>query len=171
VTARRSLRAVAAAASGALVLAPAARAAAPGDQYGLFNPNNTVIHDKQTGLIWQRYASTTFVSFDGAATLCASLSLDDGDMNHTLTGWRVPSYKELLTIVDEVPHTEYEGSMLVPKAIDSNAFPQTPVDRSYWTSSLYPAAQNQGYLVSFADGVPHYDGLSQAQYYVRCVHD
>ena len=166
--ARPALRATLAA-SAVVVLATLARADAPGDQYNLFNGNSDIIQDVRTGLTWQREPSPTAVSFTDAAVVCQALSLD------TFTsGWRVPSYKELLTLVDEAPHVEYEGSMLVTKWIDGNAFlgdARSPVSLGgYWTSSAYPGTPPMyAYTVDFRSGI------SQAQYmttpeYVRCVH-
>lgn len=154
------------ASAGVVALASIARADfAPSDQYGLFNLNNDVISDQQTGLHWQRYASATTVTWAGTFGLCSSLSLD----TYT-TGWRVPSYKELLTLVDETPNTEYEGGGLEEKAIDTNAFPRTAIDYYYWSSSTLSGQTGTGYAVDFHTGVPILlDALKSG--YVRCVHD
>jgi hypothetical protein len=164
VTARRRLRATLAA--GAVVaLTTLARADAPMDQYDLFNGSSDVIEDQRTGLTWQRTASPTPVTQEGAFTVCASLSLDS-----LTSGWRVPSYKELLTLVDEAPHTEYEDGQLVEKAIDPNAFPNIAVDHAYWTSSPYTLQGASAYTVSFDTGLPAFDETIHSNY-VRCVHD
>jgi hypothetical protein len=105
------------------------------------------------------------MTFDAAASYCQALSLDG-----YASGWRVPSYKELLTLVDERPHLEYESGGDVPKAIDLNAFPGTPTAAGpYWTSSTQPATGG-AYTVSFVDGT---SGLTikATPLYVRCVHD
>jgi hypothetical protein len=163
--ARRWLRATLGA-SAVLVLATLARADAPMDQYNLFNLNSDVIQDLQTGLYWQRYPPATAVDFNGAAATCAALSLDT-----FASGWRVPSYKELLTLVDESPHVEYDNGMLVQKFIDGNAFPGAAVtSASYWTSSAYPPAPaSEGYAVDFHSGEPAGQDMTSSQY-VRCVH-
>jgi hypothetical protein len=153
------------AASAIVGLATLARADAPSDQYNLFNESSDVINDQRTTLSWQRVASPTPVNQAGAFVACASLSLDS-----LATGWRVPSYKELLTLVDEVPHTEYEDGQLVEKAIDPDAFPGTAVDHAYWTSSPYAAQPNTAYTVSFDTGLPVGDDTIHSNY-VRCVHD
>jgi hypothetical protein len=165
VSARRRLRAGLAA--GAIVgLTALARADAPSDQYSLFNMNDDVIVDAHTGLRWQRVASATAVDYADAFGVCASLSLDT-----STTGWRVPSYKELLTLVDEAPHTEYVGGALTRKWVDPNAFPATAVDLPYWTSSTYPySAGSAAYAVSFHTGAPLGDDTILL-HYVRCVHD
>ena len=163
-TGRRRLRATLAA--GAVVaLTTLARADAPSDQYDLFNGSSDVIVDRWTGLTWQRAASPTPVTQDGAFAVCASLSLDS-----LTSGWRVPSYKELLTLVDEAPHTEYEDGQLVEKAIDPNAFPGIAVDHTYWTSSPYTPQAASAYTVSFDTGLANSDETIHANY-VRCVHD
>jgi hypothetical protein len=156
------------ASGGVFALASLARADAPPDQYGLFNSTYQAIQDVQTGLLWQRYpvtvSYTTALSFNDAATYCATLSLDGN-----ATGWRVPSYKELLTLVDEAPHVEYENGGLTTKWIDGNAFPGTAVDEPYWTSSLYPLQSGYAYVVDFSTGIP-VQAATGKQNYVRCVH-
>jgi hypothetical protein len=168
VKAHRLLRATVTA-SVVVGLATLARADAPSGQYNLFNQNNDVIQDLQTGLYWQRYPLAAGASFDGAATYCAQLSLDT-----FATGWRVPSYKELLTLVDESPHVEYLGGQLVEKWIDGNAFlgeEASPVlSYGYWTSSAYPGIPaGSAYTVNFHTGYPSAVDMTQTQY-VRCVH-
>jgi hypothetical protein len=149
-----------------VALATLARADAPPDQYNLFNQNNDVIPDLRTGLSWQRYPPATGVSFDAAAAYCSQLSLDT-----LTTGWRVPSYKELLTLVDEAPHVEYEGGQLVQKAIDGNAFPGAAVGSNYWTSSPYPLQAGYAYTINFHDGTAlQADVVTSNAFYVRCVH-
>jgi hypothetical protein len=170
VTARRWLR-VFTLAGGAVALASFARADAPtgpDGQYGLFNQSTEVIPDQQTGLYWQRYPSTTAVYYANSFDVCASLSLATPGGS---TGWRVPSYKELMTILDEVPHTEYEGGSLVQKFIDSHAFPGTQ-PAYYWTSSPYlqNINPNNAYAIDFGTGSPNQLGTGN-QAYVRCVHD
>jgi hypothetical protein len=144
-----------------------ARADAPIDQYDLFSSSDTTIWDTKTNLVWERRPQSGPAgqySFHDAGTHCQGLSLNG------FSDWRVPSYKELLTLVDENPHFEYENGGLVPHAIDSNAFPGTAVDNLYWTSSLVSqlGAPTYGYAVSFSDGTGQQPLLTQ-QLYVRCV--
>jgi hypothetical protein len=151
------------AAGGVLALSSLASADAPTDQYGLFDLADFVIHDQQTGLYWQRYASTSPTTFAGAATACAALSLPSYP-----APWRVPSYKELLTLVDEAPHVEYEGVVVVSKSIDGNAFPGALVDQLYWSSSPYLGAGSSGYAVNFGTGEADSQYMASSGY-VRCV--
>jgi hypothetical protein len=153
--------------TGAVAVAVIARADAPGDQYALFNMNVETIQDVRTHLVWQRLynAVPQQRNFQGAAAYCNTLTLPSYP-----AGWRVPSYKELLTIVDESPHIEYENGSLASKAIDQHAFPGTLTDAPYWTSSLYPKDLLRAYVVDFRDGRPLSYSLTYTAY-VRCVYD
>jgi hypothetical protein len=105
------------------------------------------------------------MTFAGAAAYCSSLSLGG-------VSWRVPSYKELLTLVDENPHFEYSNGDLVLHAIDANAFLGTAVDQPYWTSSTFPDPQHpsaSAYAVYFSDGRAEQWFFTQNNIHVRCV--
>ena len=82
----------------------------------------------------------------------------------------MPSYKELLTLVDETPHTEYVDYALIEVWIDANAFPETAVKLEYWTSSMFPGNSLSAYTVDFGDGYGDRQ-YTVATLYVRCVHD
>jgi hypothetical protein len=182
VMSRTSFRRVVGAAASAVVLASVARAvvetsvaradAPAGDasQYGVFDMNNTTITDNRTHLTWQRAASSTVVTLPVAEGNCAALALGGW-----ATGWRVPSYKELLTLVDESPHPEYDTTTgtLVYKAIDSFAFgfQYTPITPPYyWSSSVSAPDSSAAYLVDFRSGATLMLVMS-ATNFVRCVHD
>jgi hypothetical protein len=153
------------AAVGLVAIVSLARADAPPDQYAFFNSATLTIADNYTKLVWQRTAPSGPFQFGQAATYCQGLSLDG------YVDWRVPSYKELLTLVDEHPHFEYENGALVPHAIDPNAFPGTAVGTPYWTSSYYPEdpTQSSAYSIDFRSGQAFQTTLTQGLY-VRCVH-
>ena len=93
---------------------------APRDQYLPFTRDSSTINDDHTKLAWTR-AAFTDLTHDIATASC--------------TGRRLPTAKELLTLVDEEPHDEYEFGMNVRKYIDAAAFPGTPVSAPYWTST------------------------------------
>ena|GEM_PF-751968 len=157
----------------ATLLASVARADAPGPQgnmngqYGYFDQSDTTITDNYTGLTWERYPSPSTFTFDQAAAYCQGLSLGASP-----SGWRVPSYKELLTLVDERPHLDYSSGAPEQKAIDRDAFPGVacPVDLPYWTSSSFPAVTRKGYAVDFSDGTASSEDVASTVH-VRCVHD
>ena len=145
-----------------------ARADAPPDQYAAFNQADVVITDSKTLLTWQRSVTTltTFSGPFGAVAACSGLSLGGFP-----SGWRLPSYKELLTLVDESPHLEYPTGAPVQIAIDGNAFPETPVGPPayYWTSSVDPNAAANLLVVEFNGGTGvSLTGTETA--WVRCVH-
>lgn len=130
----------------ALLLALPAAADAPRDppQYDRFDGDTLVIKDNFTKLEWDRFnvftkRDQTFV--DGGCALVTSL----GNLG------RLPTVKELLTLVDEEPHPEYEGGKNVTKMIDQPAFDGTPIDLPYWTSTPGPQPDTF-WTVSFANG-------------------
>jgi Protein of unknown function (DUF1566) len=153
-----------------LALASLARADtdAPPDQYNLFNLNSEVIQDEWTLLVWQRLAPSTPTTLYDAEVYCSTLMLPTG--TGASTGWRVPSYKELMTIVDETPHVEYEGGQLITKWIDGDAFPQATVTPGYWTSSMFPGEPGYAYTVDFHSGIPLQQDATSPSGLVRCVH-
>jgi hypothetical protein len=159
----RALR-IAVGVAGLVALSSLALADAPIDQYDLFTPGTQAIDDLQTKLIWQRYPPAVPASYADAATACATLSIAG------FTGtWRLPSYKELLTLVDEQPHVEYENGGLVTKAIDSHAFPGAPSGVAYWTSSPIGALEGYVYGVNFGTGAGEIHNPASDMLYVRCV--
>jgi len=102
------------------LLALEARGDAPSDQYAAFNSQDPTITDNKTALVWERYAVVRTAGV--ASTHCNGLTLNGVPA-------RLPTVKELLTLVDEVPHDEFDG----PRAIDRNAFPGTPISAPFVT--------------------------------------
>ena len=115
------------------------------------NSNGTVT-DNNTGLIWQKEDDGTALTWDQAISYCASLSLPG-------TGWRLPSKKELISIVDY--GIEYPGPTINPiftKAKQSDYWTFTP-------SAYYPG---DAWAVGFIYG--HVGGNGKdGDFYVRCV--
>jgi len=105
--------------AGLSLLALAARGDAPVDQYAAFNKDDLTIIDKATALEWQRNVLQA-TDLKTAAAKCNSLPGGP---------FRLPTVKELLTLVDEFPHQEFDGV----RAIDRNAFPGTPVPMAFAT--------------------------------------
>jgi hypothetical protein len=159
----RALR-VAVATAGLVALSSLALADAPVDQYDLFTLDTQAIYDLHTKLTWQRYPPAVRVSYTDAANECATLFIAG------FTGtWRLPSYKELLTLVDEQPHVEYENGGLVTKAIDGNAFPGA-TSGSYWTSSVIgPLGPTSVYGVNVGTGEGEPHSSASDTLLVRCV--
>src|ERR1700690_1382575 len=92
-----SLRLVSALAAVAMALAvPAGAATAPAGRYTY--PATGTVYDTKTKLTWQQTAQSAPRPYAGAAakTYCAGVGATLGG-----TGWRLPTVKELQTIVGE----------------------------------------------------------------------
>lgn len=133
---------------------------APQDQYEPFVKAATEIHDVQTSLAWQReqLANLTRKPYAAAQNACTSW------------GGRLPTVKELLTLVDEAPFKDYEFGSTVDNAIDQNAFRySTNADQPYWTGTPSNVA-GERWGVSFKDGTMVSLKENDATgFYVRCV--
>lgn len=138
----------------ALTAALAARADAPIDQYLTFPPNDPTITDRQTGLTWQR---TPTGPVGIAFANCTNVNLPGN--------WRLPTVKELLTIVDETPHKEHDDGGGEPERyIDPNAFFGTPAGKFIGADS----DGKRAWYVDFGNGQAGVD-TTPGTYYVRCV--
>lgn len=126
-----------------------ARADAPPDRY-MINSSSGLVTDLRTGLIWQQVPNAMQYTWDAANTYCKGLSLGG------MTGFRIPSLKELMTLVDPAR---------VRPAIDPKAFPNTPLE-SFWTSSNRYSVGTAS--VSFeTGGTGYFTGTNRLR--VRCV--
>lgn len=116
------------------------------------------VKDNFTGLTWQRTAAPGRYTWSRAQSHCANLGLAGG-------GWRVPSAKELMTLVDF--SVAYPGT-----AIDTTAFPNvssTPFwSSSFWSSSPLAGDPSQAWYISFNNSSAYNDGDDLA-IRVRCV--
>jgi Protein of unknown function (DUF1566) len=121
------------------------------------------IKDKQTGLTWQKCS----VGQDNNAT-CSNTATSRtwtnalSDCNTlTLTGrtWRLPSLKELQSIMDKTLST-------LP-SINTSIFPATAND-SYWSSNTSVSNAPDAWFVSFNSGGVS-GNVKTVNYYVRCV--
>jgi hypothetical protein len=110
------------------------------------------VYDNATGLTWQANAGVATYDWNGATAFCRAPSLPG-------MGWRLPSMKELQTIVDE--------SRLSP-TIDPVYFPNTPA-AFFWTSSPDVTDATQAWVVDFKFGGTAGEKVA-TPYYVRCVH-
>ena len=117
------------------------------------NGNGTVT-DQATGLTWQRLDDKTPKPWAEAESYCQGLPLAGG-------GWRLPSVKELKSILDE--------RVKLP-AIDSIAFQETKFLESkyYWASTIWHPHSDYYWGVSFHTGHV-YSLYFSDNHYVRCV--
>jgi hypothetical protein len=138
------------------LLALEARGDAPALQYVTFNRDDVTITDQKTALVWERNALVNTAG--NATTYCNGLKLNGLPA-------RLPTVKELLTLVDELPHDEFDG----PRAIDRNAFPATVTTVPFLALRSDPS---RDWVVHFdtgtAESVSAYP--PQAPVAVRCVY-
>lgn len=130
---------------------------APPDQYLPFDKNAKIISDQKTKIEWDRTATKQPFAVLNAACLSSPVS-----------GARVPTVKELLTIVDEEPHLEYEFGKEQVKLIDQSAFPNTPVDLPHWSQTPGSDPANTVLGVDFKTGMI-VDMPTSGQGYIRCM--
>lgn len=113
--------------------------------------SNGTITDNVTGLLWQKQDDGTTRTWDAANTYCAGLSLEG-------TGWRVPTRRELMSIVDY-------GTYL--PSINATYFPSMQ-NNYYWSSTTYASSTTNAWSVDFYAGLVFF--LNKINpYYVRCV--
>lgn len=118
-----------------------------------FTYDASTVSDQGTGLQWQR---DHFPARDWLAALdtCESLDL----AGHT--DWRLPTLKELQTLVDD--------RRLQP-SIDVVAFPDTPSEW-FWSSTPIQYPPNEAWATSYTDGYASIHAFTELQL-VRCVRD
>jgi hypothetical protein len=136
---------------GMIASLPLARANAPAGRYTVANGTVT---DTKTTLVWQQSVSaTTLYNWTDAKSYCAGLGATLGG-----SGWRLPTVRELLTIVDR--------SQATGPVIDQTAFPSTPAV-AVWTATVW---QSTGaWIVMFDTGRATTTGTYPNQNVVRCV--
>jgi hypothetical protein len=120
------------------------------------------VEDRQTGLLWQKDGqSSGKMNFYDAAKYAKSLKLGG------LTGWRVPTAKELETIfpADQAPfaNSAYNKDQCCAGGKEF---------RSYWTSELDPRQEDYAFVYQwYAKGGANNCFASKNFVYVRCVLD
>lgn len=128
------------------------------------------IFDQTSGLVWQKCANgqgtpgnfytdcatgtAVLLDWPNALTYCNGLNLNG-------TGWRLPSVKELVSLVDY--------SKAAAPLINTIFFPNA--NSQYWASTTHPSLTKKklAYTVDFAGGT--YDALDKTTSFfrVRCV--
>jgi hypothetical protein len=110
------------------------------------------VRDIGTGLRWQRIPSPKPLSFAAARSYCGHLKLGGKG------AWRVPTFPELLTLIDERASAPM---------IDRTAFPDTPAE-PFWSSSTFANGAELAWYVRFDLGSGLYGQLVEP-FRVRCV--
>jgi formylglycine-generating enzyme required for sulfatase activity len=118
---------------------------------GRYTTSGGTVYDTKTKLTWQQAVPAGTYTWAGAQAYCAGLSLNG-------TGWRLPTCKELQTIVDD--------SQTNP-SIDTTAFPSTPASW-FWSSSPLAGSSSYAWSVLFNYGGTG-NGIVSSAGDVRCV--
>jgi hypothetical protein len=133
-----------------LLMAARLHANAPPGRYTI--DASGLVTDQRTKLVWQRTAALGSMTWQEAKRHCENLDLAG-------TGWRLPKYKELMTLVDFTRSNP---------AIDTEAFPDAPAE-DFWTASRLIDNGNP-YWVRFATGAGSNDSRGMEEMLrVRCV--
>jgi hypothetical protein len=129
----------------ALPVSADAPTSGPDRQYESFTEADREIIDHFTRLHWER-PNALLSAYPPAMNYAAALQFCANGAR------RLPSMKELLTIVDEEPHPEYDTTALAntQRMIDKNAFLGTPPE-PFWTSSRLSNGQRA--TVHFGTGL------------------
>ncbi len=98
----------------------------------------TIIKDPSTNLMWEdtKHVEDGQVTYLEADSYCEALKLGGHD------NWRIPTLKELLSIVD---YKRYEPATL-------KEFSHVDEDRLYWSSTEYANKSTEFWGVVFEDG-------------------
>jgi hypothetical protein len=115
-------------------------------------PTGNGVRDAATQLEWQRRTDSATRTWRDAIRYCKDLAIDGG-------GWHLPSFKELLTLVDS---TRQEPAINLRWI----ALPSSP---TFWTSSEYLDGRGTVYLVNFTKGSADVSNNHDELHYVRCV--
>lgn len=120
------------------------------------NSSENVVYDKKLKLFWQDDSRVGHIkkSWQGAKSYCATLNVDG------LSGWRLPTIKELFTIMDMSKHDPSIKSIFKNIANDTYNY--------YWTSTLYADQDLVAWVIRFSRGNSDRYGKSSLNY-VRCV--
>jgi hypothetical protein len=121
---------------------------------GRYTVTNGAVYDRVSTLTWQQTPPAQTYVWSDAAAYCQALTLAGWS-----SGWRLPTVKELASIVD------FRAGA---PSIDSAAFPATS-PTAFWSATPLVGAPTEAFVVYFDYGEIHYvlvTTLSAA----RCVH-
>ena len=118
-----------------------------------------LVRDTLTQLVWQRDGSGTRTGCSGG-TLTCTWAEANSYCSSLGSGFRVPTVRELNSLVDL---TVTSGA-----TINQTAFPGTPTDPPFWTSSPFAGLSGYAWFVYFGDGSSG-GKVVGSSYRVRCV--
>lgn len=114
-----------------------------------FTIGESTVLDRNTQLTWQRKILDQPLAWESASDYCRGLK----------NGWRLPSNKELQTIVDETTDHPTADLTLFPNTPAASFWTSTPVNKSGLSSAVY---------LDMRDGINEEAGTNEA-FWVRCV--
>ena len=116
---------------------------------------SSVVTDNINKIYWQDNSSSKMTSedWDDAVEYCDKLTLDG------VTNWRLPTFRELLSI------TDYSH---VDPAI--NPYFDEVAMGTYWTSTNFSASKSRAWTIDFRTGKTYYN-YKTTNHTVRCVKD
>jgi len=116
--------------------------------------NAGTARDVRTGVTWQVAAFPTTQLYDEAKASCAALSLGGAG-----APWRLPSVRELVTIIDE----SRETAPLIPPLFEAG-----PKAR-YWSETIRANPATAAYAVDTGTANVHQESIASERMAVRCV--
>jgi hypothetical protein len=137
-------------------------ALAPPNQYTVISADE--VQDNYTGLIWQRTGNSSgLITWDQAVAYCSSLTIGGNT-------WRLPSVRELATLVDETQ---------VAPAINRTMFPSTQYgarsNNWYWASHAQRNSTTAWWGLNYDDGFTGFNAGASGAWnywtaaYAKCV--
>ncbi len=115
---------------------------------------NGTITDNNTGLLWQKAENSSTMPWASAVSLCDGLSLGG------FSDWRLPSEKELGSLIDY--------SISNPGPMIRTAYFPNAKKTYYWSATESAADLSQAWNVLFSDGLENYFSKGSS-YNLRCV--
>ncbi len=116
--------------------------------------NHAAILDRETELIWERTPSAQGAGWTHAPLLCATKTVGGQ------RGWRLPSFLELMTLVDPSGEGYAAGTVLPTGHPFHGVQPDT-----YWTETTSSRNDRQAYAVDFVAGDLTTQNKSRISYY------
>lgn len=137
-----------------MLVAPAltVRAATPAGRY---TASSGTVLDTKTKLVWQEPRAASSMTWAAAKTYCPGLGTTLGG-----SGWRLPTIKELQTLVDV--------SVATGPAIDPIYFPNAGLG-SFWSSTPSTADTTAAWVLSFTANFGEGQAGMSGNAAVRCV--
>jgi len=122
---------------------------------GRYTASSGTVLDTKTRLVWQEPFAASSMSWAAAKTYCAGLGATLGG-----SGWRLPTIKELQTLVDV--------SITTGASIDPTYFPLASIS-TFWSSTPSTASTTAAWVLSFKASGGEGQAEMSANAAVRCV--